>query len=525
MYVYNGKLDWYDYAKNECITLVFPAGFALKDPVCAYWQWTADAKGVEKSNTYQLGAISSVTKTADEYRVAFSFEYYSFEVVVAPDLKSVTATMRNPAGDTSSALTLQAQLSDACRVPTTEVFIGKLNWFSYAVNEMVTLVVPGGIADGAVVGLYYQWTIDAAGKRKGNVCVNSHFREVSSSDGKTKATFGDGYYTYDITVASGSKTLTINMRNPSGNSVAFDVQQTDWRQLHQKRALIVRFGTGTDNGIFLARYMLVKNLGFDPDDVEMLYFSAEPKDQPGVLENGREPPTASNFKAKFTNLIAGATAGAVRFVYVDTHGTIYPGGGSPTKATDIDEGWTMAQDDGGLQKETIRENLAPGVNLTILTSACVGAAMLNTEGATAGVLLTGCHETQFNCKALRTKDGKLDPWMSAIATTIDYQVAHKRGVPAYATLFNAAKKFIQQELTAGALSGMYRGASVNERDPTPRDADLEASNQDPQLIFSSGYVDPGEEGFLAPFVAPRGGYGEGECVRFPKDEYPTGGEL
>ena len=143
--------------------------------------------------------------------------------------------MRNPAGDTSSALTLQAQLSDACRVPTTEVFIGKLNWFSYAVNEMVTLVVPGGIADGAVVGLYYQWTIDAAGKRKGNVCVNSHFREVSSSDGKTKATFGDGYYTYDITVASGSKTLTINMRNPSGNSVAFDVQQTDWRQLHQKR--------------------------------------------------------------------------------------------------------------------------------------------------------------------------------------------------------------------------------------------------------------------------------------------------
>ena len=135
------------------------------------------------------------------------------------------------------------------------------------------------------------------------------------------------------------------------------------------QALIVRFGTGTDNGIFLARYMLVKNLGFDPDDVEMLYFSAEPKDQPGVLENGREPPTASNFKAKFTNLIAGATAGAVRFVYVDTHGTIYPGGGSPTKATDIDEGWTMAQDDGGLQKEvvtaewmakTIREVGCPG---------------------------------------------------------------------------------------------------------------------------------------------------------------------
>ena len=77
------------------------------------------------------------------------------------------------------------------------------------------------------------------------------------------------------------------------------------------------------------------------------------------------------------------------------------------------------------------QNLAPSVNLTILTSACVGAAMLNTEGATAGVLLAGCHETQFNCKALRTKDGKLDPWMSAIASTIDYQVRAGRILSAF----------------------------------------------------------------------------------------------
>ena len=62
MYVYNGKLDWYDYAKNECITLVFPAGFALKDPVCAYWQWTADAKGVEKSNTYQVSCSNTLAE-------------------------------------------------------------------------------------------------------------------------------------------------------------------------------------------------------------------------------------------------------------------------------------------------------------------------------------------------------------------------------------------------------------------------------------------------------------------------------
>ena len=54
MLIYNGKLNWYDYAIDETITIVFPAGLALNDPVCAYWQWTKDGAGNKKTNSTQV---------------------------------------------------------------------------------------------------------------------------------------------------------------------------------------------------------------------------------------------------------------------------------------------------------------------------------------------------------------------------------------------------------------------------------------------------------------------------------------
>ena len=51
MYVFNGKLNWFASASNECFTLVFTAGFSLNDPVSAYWQWSVDpCCGKEKVN-------------------------------------------------------------------------------------------------------------------------------------------------------------------------------------------------------------------------------------------------------------------------------------------------------------------------------------------------------------------------------------------------------------------------------------------------------------------------------------------
>lgn len=146
--------------------------------------------------------------------------------------------------------------------------------------------------------------------------------------------------------------------------------------------------------------------------------------------------------------------------------------------------------------------------------------MLDTHTATPGVLLAGCHETQFNVKALRTSAGLVDPWVLAVTTVIKNQVKRKRGVPSYSALFNDAKKFIKQQLDGGNINSRYKGPSTNELAPIPRDQESNTSNQDPQLIFFSGYFDPDEERFLFPFVAPHGGEAKGEATRFPRDEYP-----
>ena len=41
MFVYIGTLN-YLHASNEAITVTFPAGFEVKDPVSAHWQWSKD---------------------------------------------------------------------------------------------------------------------------------------------------------------------------------------------------------------------------------------------------------------------------------------------------------------------------------------------------------------------------------------------------------------------------------------------------------------------------------------------------
>ncbi|TRM69809.1 hypothetical protein BD626DRAFT_475364 [Schizophyllum amplum] len=213
-------------------------------------------------------------------------------------------------------------------------------------------------------------------------------------------------------------------------------------------------------------------------------------------------------------------------VYVHTRGTIYPGAPGSGKTDGGDEGWTMAENDEGTKTEvvhgdwfsgTIRENLNPGVNLTVFTSG----GMLNTQTATPGGLLASYHETQSNVKAVQPRDDTIDPWIVAIVSVIKSQAKRKRGVSSYTMLFKDARTFIEKQLEKGTIGDKYKSPSPNELEPSPRDQDMCASRQDPQLIFYNGYINPDEERFLFPFICPRGGQAEGSLERFPRDEYPA----
>ena len=60
MFIYNGKFNWGDRVMNETITLVFPASFAVNDPVSVFFQWSKDpvAGGAESIAVSNVGVTS-----------------------------------------------------------------------------------------------------------------------------------------------------------------------------------------------------------------------------------------------------------------------------------------------------------------------------------------------------------------------------------------------------------------------------------------------------------------------------------
>ncbi|KAI1791068.1 hypothetical protein LXA43DRAFT_451172 [Ganoderma leucocontextum] len=217
MFIYNGKFNWFNYASNETITIVFPAGFALNDPVSAYWQWTVDGKGNKKPSVANSGVVQSITKASDgSSRFLFSFGYYSFSATVTADFKTLTVEMRNPKGDASGPFDLGVTHINVTNIPSTVVYTGRLEWYSYAKDEMTTLVVPYGVAEGNFFGLYHQWTVNAQGVEKANAPINGVFQDVKiEADGRITAKFSASYYTYTFTF--GGKEGSFVLSNPKGD--------------------------------------------------------------------------------------------------------------------------------------------------------------------------------------------------------------------------------------------------------------------------------------------------------------------
>lgn len=94
--------------------------------------------------------------------------------------------------------------ADCIQVPTTVVYTGKLTYAGFAKDEMITLVLPAGIAPDAPVGLYYQWTIDAKGVPKRNqVDVGKLSGVQNLADGTVAGVF-KAYYNYQFSSADGN---------------------------------------------------------------------------------------------------------------------------------------------------------------------------------------------------------------------------------------------------------------------------------------------------------------------------------
>ena len=139
------------------------------------------------------------------------------------------------------------------------------------------------------------------------------------------------------------------------------------------KALIVRYGVGTDGGIFAVRDLLTKTLGWSPNCVEMLYYNVEPKLKPAMCHDGQKAPTVSRFKEKFSDLIHDANGGNVRFLYVDAHGSPQSSSSGSGEKDKLDEGWKLAHGEDGLQSEILYDNwLADTITEVSLTGVREG---------------------------------------------------------------------------------------------------------------------------------------------------------
>ena len=231
MFIFTGKFNYSPYALNESITFVVPGELAAGKPIWSFWQWTVNYAGIEKANYVQYGTITSIdAPTSDGTRaISFKLPYYTFRGTVGPNNSTFDVVLRNPQDTTnlSQPMSLPLFYSDASTDETPAVaYVGKLNWFTYAENEMVTLVLPQGFGVGAPVCLFFEWTQDSGGNKKAGWTGLDLLRQYSvGSDGTIKATFRgvkpDGqlsYYTWSVSVAKGQKEVMLGMKSEPGNT-------------------------------------------------------------------------------------------------------------------------------------------------------------------------------------------------------------------------------------------------------------------------------------------------------------------
>ncbi|KAM0376670.1 hypothetical protein ACHAPY_007219 [Fusarium culmorum] len=169
MFVYQGKLNWYHYGKDETFVIILPSGpVRVGDSVYLFSQWTEDAQGRKKQNWFQTITVDSVTQT-DSSDVTFVLKgsWYNFTITTKGGYKDLSLIMRNPQGGVSSPMSLERIWESKQELTgTTRVWTGKFKWMHFADSEPAIFIVPDGFGEGKPILSTWQWTKASNGKTK-----------------------------------------------------------------------------------------------------------------------------------------------------------------------------------------------------------------------------------------------------------------------------------------------------------------------------------------------------------------------
>ncbi|KAH7141020.1 hypothetical protein EDB81DRAFT_844013 [Dactylonectria macrodidyma] len=168
MFVYSGKLKWLSYGVDETFVIVLPNGpVRVGDAAYFFTQWTVDSKGVKKPNWFQNLVVDKVTKTATgDDTFSFKSHYYTFEATSKDVYGKLDLKMSKPGVESLMTLERIWQSEGAESTSPGRIWTGKIDWLSFASNEMAIFIAPDGLGEGKPILSLWQWTEDSAGNKK-----------------------------------------------------------------------------------------------------------------------------------------------------------------------------------------------------------------------------------------------------------------------------------------------------------------------------------------------------------------------
>ncbi|KAI8723092.1 hypothetical protein NCS52_00164200 [Fusarium sp. LHS14.1] len=215
MFVYQGKLNWFTYAKEETFVIILPNGpVRVGDSVYLFSQWTKDAQGSKNKNWFQTIIVNEVTQTqATDVTFRLKGAWYSFEVTTKGSYESLSVVMRNPTKGVSDALPLKRiWKSEKELTGTTRIWTGKFNWMHFAKDELAIFIVPDGFGEDKPILSLWQYTQDSAGKLKDPSFRSELQKSVSGKETETIKFSYKSYYDISCTWEAKTDKLAVHVQ-------------------------------------------------------------------------------------------------------------------------------------------------------------------------------------------------------------------------------------------------------------------------------------------------------------------------
>ncbi|KAF5557600.1 hypothetical protein FNAPI_5389 [Fusarium napiforme] len=214
MFIYQGKLNWYNYSVNETFTIIFPKGVVrANDPVYIYTQWTKDASGVEKSKFFQTILVQDLKQLPKSTDVTFTLSgaWYNYAITTEQNYSKIKVEMTSPSGGkATTALERHWQPQGEINPNAAlRIWAGSISWRENAVDEQAIFVLPEDYEDGKPIVSSWQWTKDGSGNAKTSAFKGTHMKVVGSDDDKLDKFSFNNFF--DITCAWNKETQKLGI--------------------------------------------------------------------------------------------------------------------------------------------------------------------------------------------------------------------------------------------------------------------------------------------------------------------------